>query len=338
MLNGENLKGYNLPLGATNIMTTGDEYHNIFPVWDWMRVPGTTAIANPSAAELRWYHFGANHFGGGVSSGHNGIIAYEHLYNGVQARKAYFFMGNLMLCMGAGIEAVRTQMVTTSVNQCFLKGDVHLACDGKVKRLESEKLKSDNVEWVHHDRVGYIFPNQSNLIVQQKEQSGAWRDIDMAGSTKKITHKVFSIWKEHGYSPANETYCYMVVPDLPLDDFQAFASDHGFKIICNETNIQAVGNTKTKQYGVVFYRAGTVILAQGLTLSVDKPAIVYVETIGKGYKLSVADPLYCEKSLQLSISRKYNGNGITHNNEASVIDIPLPQDDFLGSTTTVDLR
>lgn len=42
MLNGQNLKGYYLPLGATNIMTTGHEYDDAFVVWDWTRVPGTT--------------------------------------------------------------------------------------------------------------------------------------------------------------------------------------------------------------------------------------------------------------------------------------------------------
>lgn len=90
MLNGQNLKGYYLPLGATNIMTTGHEYDDAFVVWDWTRVPGTTAVANQSTADLRWYLFGSNQFGGGVSNAHNGVMAYEHAYQGVEARKAYF--------------------------------------------------------------------------------------------------------------------------------------------------------------------------------------------------------------------------------------------------------
>lgn len=32
MLNNENLKGYNLPLGTTNILTSGKEYEGIFPI------------------------------------------------------------------------------------------------------------------------------------------------------------------------------------------------------------------------------------------------------------------------------------------------------------------
>src|SRR5690606_23137259 len=118
------LKGYNLPLGATNILTSGEEYKNIFPIWDWTRVPGTTAVMNQSAAVLPWYLFGNNEFAGGVSNGQVGAIAYEHSYNGVRAKKAYFFADGAMLCLGAGINAIRTQQVATSVNQCYLEGDI----------------------------------------------------------------------------------------------------------------------------------------------------------------------------------------------------------------------
>lgn len=91
MLNNENLKGYNLPLGATNILTSGKEYGGIFPVWNWNRIPGTTAIQHPDSARLEGYLFGKNRYGGGVSNGKNGVIAYEHCYKGVKAKKAYFF-------------------------------------------------------------------------------------------------------------------------------------------------------------------------------------------------------------------------------------------------------
>ena len=41
-------------------MTTGHEYDDAFVVWDWTRVPGTTAGANQTTADLRWYLFGSN--------------------------------------------------------------------------------------------------------------------------------------------------------------------------------------------------------------------------------------------------------------------------------------
>lgn len=68
-------------------------------------LPGTTAIQQADSAILRGYLFGTNEFAGGASNGKNGVIAYEHDYRGVKAKKAYFFMNDVVLCIGAGIES-----------------------------------------------------------------------------------------------------------------------------------------------------------------------------------------------------------------------------------------
>lgn len=113
------------------------------------------AVANQSTADLRWYLFGSNQFGGGVSNAHNGVMAYEHAYQGVEARKAYFFMGDAMVCMGSGIKAARTQEVRTSVNQCLANGEVTYGLSGHTYRL-TNNLSDKNIDWAYHDNVGYI--------------------------------------------------------------------------------------------------------------------------------------------------------------------------------------
>ncbi len=85
----------------------------LFVVWDWTRVPGTTAVANQSTADLRWYLFGSNQFGGGVSNAHNGVMAYEHAYQGVEARKLTFY-GRCYGMHGKWHKAARTQEVRIS--------------------------------------------------------------------------------------------------------------------------------------------------------------------------------------------------------------------------------
>ncbi|MGB3586032.1 MAG: polysaccharide lyase family 8 super-sandwich domain-containing protein, partial [Tunicatimonas sp.] len=42
-VNTENLYGYYLPFGLTYIYRTGEEYINVFPVWDWACLPGVTS-------------------------------------------------------------------------------------------------------------------------------------------------------------------------------------------------------------------------------------------------------------------------------------------------------
>ena len=67
--NGEGLRIHNTADGTTIVKHYGDEYTGIFPVWDWRRVPGTTAeiVDTPLAGDPRYK--GTAGFVGGVSDG-----------------------------------------------------------------------------------------------------------------------------------------------------------------------------------------------------------------------------------------------------------------------------
>lgn len=318
MLNGQNLKGYYLPLGATNIMTTGHEYDDVFVAWDWTRVPGTTAVANQSTAELRWYLFGSNQFGGGVSNAHNGVMAYEHAYQGVEARKAYFFMGDAMVCMGSGIKAARTQEVRTSVNQCLANGEVTYGLSGHKYRL-MDNLSDKKIDWAYHDNVGYIFPQNGSVTLRKAKQTGTWRELEVTASEQPVTKEVFSLWISHGTTPQNEDYCYIIMPDKPLSYFTDKKFENEIKIIANTEQIQAIANENKRQYAVVFYEPGEIRFSDDLVVAVNKKVLLYIEKKDGQYEIAVADPLYKEESVQLSL----NGEQM---------DITFPSGDYSGSS------
>ena len=318
MLNGQNLKGYYLPLGATNIMTTGHEYDDVFVAWDWTRVPGTTAVANQSTAELRWYLFGSNQFGGGVSNAHNGVMAYEHAYQGVEARKAYFFMGDAMVCMGSGIKAARTQEVRTSVNQCLANGEVTYGLSGHAYQL-TDNLSDKKIDWAYHDNVGYIFPQNGSVTLRKAKQTGSWRELEVTASKKPVTKEVFSLWISHGTTPQNEDYCYIIMPDKPLSYFTDKKFENEIKIIANTEQIQAIANENKRQYAVVFYEPGEIRFSDDLVVAVNKKVLLYIEKKDGQYEIAVADPLYKEESVQLSL----NGEQM---------DITFPSGDYSGSS------
>ncbi|MEG2584516.1 MAG: polysaccharide lyase family 8 super-sandwich domain-containing protein, partial [Oscillospiraceae bacterium] len=88
-MNKENSKAYYIADGATTIMRTGSEYQNIFAVWDWSNIPGTTTtylpfedIPSPGA------EYGATEFVGGVSNGKYAVSAMDYSHNGVKAKRA----------------------------------------------------------------------------------------------------------------------------------------------------------------------------------------------------------------------------------------------------------
>ena len=334
MLNQQNLKGYNLPLGATNIMTTGNEYLNIAPVWDWTRIPGTTSVRNPASSILSWYLFGSNTFAGGVSNSKNGLIAYEHSYNGIQARKAYFFIGNAMLCLGSGIRAFPTQPVVTSVNQCLLNGAVDIGFADQSQLFSDSSRVFTNLKWVYHDRVGYYFPRGGEISLQQLTQSGTWKSVDGEADDALVSRKVFSLWINHGNAPKDESYCYAVVPGRTLEQFKHEVQNSAFIIERNDKKISAISNKQKHCYALVFYKPGAVNMTDGFQITADKPALILIEMQTNKYSISVADPTYEQSSLTLSLNRKISGQGVSYSGNTSVLEIALPLGQMTGSAVT----
>jgi chondroitin AC lyase len=331
-LNGENLKGFNLPLGATNIMTHGREYKNILPVWDWTKIPGTTAVNHPASVLLQWYQYGSNQFAGGASDGHAGLIAYEHSYNGIQAKKAYFFLGDAMLCLGAGINALGIQTVHTTVNQTFLNGEVNIQAGNKTEELKEKTKQFNNLQWVYHDGAGYVFPEASPVTISKAPQSGNWKSINTTGSNETITREVFSLWLAHGTAPINAHYQYIVVPATTKETFLASKVPGKFKVISNTADIQAV--SYEDYYAIVFYEPGTVVMPDGLSISTRMKATVLIRHTSGGYHITAADPLHKQKEVTLVFNRKLEGPGVTKQGSGSVIQFTFPTGDNTGNSVT----
>lgn len=333
-LNKENLKAFNLPLGSTNIMTTGNEYNDIFPVWDWTRVPGTTAVNNQDKTKLDGYQIGNNEFGGGVSNNTNGIIAFSGKYNELQTNKAYFFIDNMMICMGSGISYNQGEEVLTSVEQSFLKGTV-VYNDGRQENQlnANSKLQSKQLKWVHHNDIGYIFDNADNVTIQNNTQTGSWKEINGTGKSDLISENVFSLWFNHGIDPTDGSYRYIAVPGQSLSSFRNLVEHIDLQVAQNSSTVQAI--RKDNKYGFIFYQKGNVIMDDGLKVSVDKPAIVLIENSNNTYNITVSDPTYTQSELVLSLNKKLKATDeVTVTEDGCHIAIKLSTGDYLGSSIT----
>jgi len=335
-LNGENLKGYNLPMGATNIMTSGNEYKQIYPVWDWSKIPGTTAEVNDSATLIdsaTKYVIGTNAFGGGISHNDEGVMSYDHNYRGVTAKKSYFFMDNMMLCLGKGITAQKSNLVVTSINQTFLSGNITYN-RGTTETFSGTALTADDFNWIHHNNVGYIFPVGGYMTMQKASQSGTWKSIRTNGSGANVTHNIFSAWFNHSPTPSNRSYCYIVAPAQSVADMPTAAAGHGFVIVQNTTSIQAIRNDNGsfKRWAVVFHDPGTVNMGNGLTISSDKKIIVFIKEYSGNYRISVSDPLYNQSTVALKINKQVQGG--TYANGFTTLNISFNTGDLVGKAKT----
>ena len=175
--------------GSNAIVKTGDEYFNIFPAWNWTRIPGTTAPQMPDVplGKNAWELRGISQFDGGVSDSLYGATTYyyDDTYGGIhtQARKAWFFFDHEVVCLGAGITSGSPYDVMTTVNQDIdYKGSTftYLA-EGKRPGLkEGDSVSSASIKWVRHGDTGYIFPKGGRILVQRKMQQGDWHYINHA--------------------------------------------------------------------------------------------------------------------------------------------------------------
>jgi chondroitin AC lyase len=341
-MNNENLKRKWLPWGATNIMIDGDEYRNIFAVWDWSRIPGVTSVKEEVPGlpvNGGYYLVSSTEFAGGVSDGIFGLAAYDYSWDGVSGRKSYFFTPDVLYCLGAGISASKSNPVITNINQCFSSGAVTLKNKDTISTFDGAEITSSNIKWVHHNRVGYYFPSDGEITVKNMNQTGSWNDINLSESKTPLTYKVFSAWIGHGNVPFNNKYEYVVVPSKSVEQFRTWVESNPLRMISNTTDIQAFHEIYKKVYGIVFYKSGGINLEHGLFVWAEKPCLLLVQDINNGsrYKISISDPTTKLQNINLRISKKLSGPGAVYNNDkTSGISVILPDGDNAGKTITLE--
>jgi chondroitin AC lyase len=351
-VSGENLKRKYLPWGATNIMVSGDEYVNIFPAWDWSRIPGVTTAKDdvipekPEASQRTintpqsTYYFSSADFAGGVSDGVFGLSAYDYSWDSIRGRKAWFFTPEAMYCFGAGIEASKSKPIITNVNQCLSSGQVTVNVDGEKSIFEGSEMTRSDIRWAHHDRVGYFFPSGGDITLKNADQSGSYNElVGSSRSSSPVTLKVFSLWIDHGNSPAGGRYEYIVVPSKDVNQFEKWLEDNPLKMIINDNNYQAVHDRSSGVFAVAFYRAGTITLEQRLSVLVSRPCLLLIQSVrnGAGYKITVSDPTTKIQNVILKISKTLKGpDAIINPDQSTSISIIFPSGDNAGRSLTME--
>ncbi|MDR2535801.1 MAG: polysaccharide lyase 8 family protein [Treponema sp.] len=297
--NGENLKTYYVSDGCTNIAVRGGEYADIFPVWNWTRVPGITCPQTETIPlpPREWGVQGTSVFAGGVSDGRYGVTAYSYNadYTGNSAKKGWFFFDDEVVCLGSGItanESAAEYEINTTLNQCLLNGPVTASVQNTISVLsQGDHSFADAPDWALHDGVGYFFPQGGVIGLSAKPQSGNWRDINTSQPDGIITKDVFTLWFNHGKNTVSGSYVYTVVPGkTTADEMEAYLQQNEVEIYANTDSIQAVYHKGLDILGLVFYEAGT-FEHDGMTIQVDKPCTILFRDAKKTKPaMYIADP------------------------------------------------
>lgn len=224
LVNEDNLKGYYMADGALYTYARGDEYHDIFPYWNWRRIPGTTtydseaAIPDPNKCDAR------NHssFVGGVSWNGTGITSMRLDRNCLHANKSWIFTDDYVLCMGSDIHADSISGIQTSIDQRFSAGP----------------FWSCNNERFFHDHTGYIVLEADTCVATNEVREGQWKDFMGMYKPEKLADNIFSLYLKHRTDlPAS--YLYLVLPATSRQEVAEFDCK-GIRVLRNDETAQAV--------------------------------------------------------------------------------------------------
>ncbi|GAB2565224.1 polysaccharide lyase 8 family protein [Spirosoma areae] len=343
--NGENGKGYYLGHGVQFIYRTGEEYTDIFPVWNWRRLPGTLLEQSPQPLPLfNWGEgsTGTTGFVGGVSDGTYGLAASDYKHGQVSARKAWFHFDNEIVCLGTGISCTSDYPLYQTLNQCLLTGDVWASTGSEQTR---ELIKGAQVlpqtHWIWHDSVAYVFPGNPTVHLRTDAQTGAWRDINNSPfySAKPLSIDVFNLWLDLGKQARNQTYQYLIRPGVSAKDMSQYKNP--VVVLRNDSTLQAVRHVGLNATQAVFYQPGTLDDGNGLRLQTDKSVLLMAQRQANGdLALTLSNPKNEALQVQVTINKHLMCDACVWSEKSgtTTVSVELPSGEQAGRSVTNSLK
>jgi chondroitin AC lyase len=333
--NSENIQGYYMGDGATFLYQTQEEYLDIFPFWDWKKIPGTTVHQDNEVLPVltaSGYRIESN-FVGGVSDGINGIAVMDYNRNGLTAQKAWFMFDDKIVCLGSAISSAENLPVTTSVNQSFLKGEVLVKNSG-AEQITNKDEQIKNPDWIIHDNIGYLFPAGGNLLLETHEVEGSWNWVASRYPEEVTKADIFKLWFEHGTNPKNDSYQYVLVPNASKQKMKELNSNQPFKIK-NRKELQEVVDVNEETGGVVFYQPGKSDIFGGV--EVDKPCLIMLKKQEDGLQVSFADPTQLLDEINIWLKGSFSGENAFVESGKTRVKVILPKGEQAGKSVTLKL-
>ena len=305
-MNGDNMLGYYMADGATYIYKDGEEYLDIFPLWNWRKIPGTTAFQSDAPMPMIRSNQPRNQssFVGGVSDGKQGITTMEINRAGIKARKSWIFTDDFVLCLGAGIQADSNLIVTTAIEQCHKKGELSMLQKGTWTTVDGKQSYTGEEERFFHNQTGYIiWNNPKNCVAEISQRAGQWHDVMQMYRPEDVKGEVATIYLEHGISPQNSTYQYLLLPAVSQAETEAFDLS-SIQVLRNDEVAQTVYTKENSTWWITAYQPLTVTLAPGYSLEIQTPGIYMIRKDKEELRMSCTDPIQQRETIKLKFNDK----------------------------------
>ena len=246
--NEENKQGQDLSDGVTNVYVTGREFEDIYPVWNWRRLPGTIEVQTPvrppgtgsTACDAFIDDLHAHQrtpFVGGASDGSVGITVMDYRSRGeLQVRRTWFMFGGVVIVSNTGSTTLPTENpVATSLDQRLVNGRATYAERTATAPYTTPPLQfgpgpglaTSSLAFLHHSSIGYVplptprmvaggaAPPRYTVMAKMENKTGSWENITQ-GDESPVTKPVFTAYIDHGMAehPLDVSSVYAIIPGV----------------------------------------------------------------------------------------------------------------------------
>ena len=279
VVNEDNLLGYYLGDGATFFYVRGDEYNNVFPFWDWRKIPGVTAYEDDAPIPNIRKNKSRNKspLVGGIDYGNYGVSVMTLDRDGLTARKAWFFTDEYVFCFASGISSDSLLHVTSSIDSRWRHGDLSVFESNRWRNIEGEERFSSNIIRFHHDSVGYVVMPTASVSAFAGKKTGDWSDFMKMYAPEKVEGDVMSLHLRHGVSPVGDSYRYFVLPACGKETVASFNPARQVKIHRDDAGAMIVELLLPKSQMWVISYTGEPVDVNGKSFAPESPGIYLVE-------------------------------------------------------------
>lgn len=313
-INSGNLHGWFQGDGMTYLYTGKTETQfssDFWPTVDPYHLPGTTVETNSHAnsageattTDQPWV-------GGAQVAGAYGVAGMSmHSWNTTLfGKKSWFMFDDEIVCLGAGIScngpaevhttAENRRLGTPITNSLVLNGVTITPAVGW-----SSNLPSASPSWIALGGTGgYYFPaGSSNLQATITANTGAWSQINSGDSATSHTDDYLKLWFNHGLTPTNAGYAYVLLPTMSAASVSNYAQAPDIVILTNSASVQAVKKPILGVTAANFWTNGT---GTADFISVNgQSSVITLETSNRLF-IGISDPTQTNKgSLTVTLNR-----------------------------------
>jgi hyaluronate lyase len=309
--NQENLEGWYTGEGAVYMYLPNQLGHwpnEYWPTADKYRIPGTTVTNR--ALTLGKGRTTNNTWAGGALLDGDVALGMPLAYSILKARKSWFCIGDVIVCLGAGITSTDPGTIETVVEQRNIgpNGRTIPVIDGQQALTAPSSTPTELApRWVWiPNACGYVFPEGTTIKGMRNDRTGKWTDMDHRGvydDTTEYSRRFITLWFDHGLKPTGATYSYIQMPGATQDATAAMAASPDVTVIANTDQVQAVTRA-ARSVAASPHASGSTPPAETVTMAnfwsasapatagihVDKPASVVVGRKNGMLSVAVSDP------------------------------------------------